>query len=336
MAVTSLRDSETLLGIFVSSDNFPTMYGTYGDERLWLMASGTFSSKRGLPAFVGAEGNSPQTVRGSIALGTTPQRIFGHVLSGQANGEGVAFYVDQGTMTVATEGTLGLINRRPRRITLETSEWLLTVEDIHELRGRDVHDKAEKEFLRHLIPAGSIPAGGHPTPAVSMMVAPTASLSPHAEAPTPSAPHSDLLQAPLQMQPESGTFTSAAPVLTPTLSVNSPVSGTAARPALPAAHILALESFDTGEDTLATIAESDVQTWPRVVEHPSCYSDLRLWIEASLEEFSREASFPLSRPERLAELAYEFPQLREDIANNPACYPELRQWITSVNMYSQN
>ncbi|TFD87765.1 NPCBM/NEW2 domain-containing protein [Cryobacterium serini] len=42
------------------------------------------------------------------------------------------------------------------------------------------------------------------------------------------------------------------------------------------------------------------------------------------------AADPQSSPERLAELAQQYPELRETIAQNPASYPGLLQWIAEV------
>ncbi|MFC4225218.1 variant leucine-rich repeat-containing protein [Lysinibacter cavernae] len=314
MAIAANRDSESLLGVFLSTDQLPTMHGAHGVESMWLASDAVFSSKRGLPPFVGARREEPQTVRGNLAIGIAAERIFGQVSPGSISDDGLTFSVPQGSVTVQTEGSQGLFSRRPRVVVLETAEWILTVEDVHEFRDGQVRSKAEGDFIEQIaVPDGSLTATEPDAlPLTGALEAVNRRFGSKSQQPGggagDAAGDSEVVSSLSQLPNDAGA------------DVRSPQD-------LDVGSWDELADQNTSPERLSEIAVSSPEVWSSVLAHPACYEGLRDWIAAEVAVAVSEASSPSTDPARLARLAQLFPELHQAISRNPACYPELAQWI---------
>ncbi len=256
MAISAARDSEALLGVFLTTGQTPTMHNAHGIETLWLSDSAVFVSKRGLPPFVGIIPGEPLTVRGHTSIVTSPRRVFGHVLPGGVGENGLAFSVPQGSLVVSVDGQQGILNRRPRSIVIESDEWILTLGDVRGVVDGEVRPKAEADFVRQFA------------------------------------------------RPRVAAF-ETAPVQTVEVVPNRAVE-------------------------LTERVRTDMASWSDVLRDPDCPPELRELIATNIRAVVVEAHAENTAPERLAELATVFSELRPVIARNPGCYPALRDWIAQV------
>lgn len=145
-------DSEmAALGMSADARDIPSLKGAEGAERLWF---GTAFFK---PRETSADAVAPADewiTGGSAAFGTTPTTLFG-LISPDPQVSNLAFRAPLASLAVTTEGTLGMLKKRPRSIRVAFQDWTVKFSMVCSLENGAARSNQEAEFLAALAPASA-------------------------------------------------------------------------------------------------------------------------------------------------------------------------------------
>lgn len=98
----------------------------------------------GLPVRPGA------AYKGTAVLATGGGPLLAVISAGADPTKGVVLRADAGDYTVTSEGTQGMLTKRPKVIEVETAEWLLAISAVNKMLTTMMKGKAEAELLAEL------------------------------------------------------------------------------------------------------------------------------------------------------------------------------------------
>lgn len=131
------------LGMSANARDIPTLSGAEGPERSWY---GTAFFLVRDPSEKAHPTEDEWLTGGGAAFGTTATTLFGLISPGPGVSD-LAFRAPLSGLKVTTEGTEGLLKKRPQSIIVEFEDWKVSISMVCSLTDGQARSNRESEFL---------------------------------------------------------------------------------------------------------------------------------------------------------------------------------------------